>query len=261
MRALSRQFGIAGLALAMATAPAFAQTGGGAGGGSSGGASSGAASSGTASRAGGASSVGSSSAGSTSPGRAVNPVTGTAGTAGTTAAGTRPVPSLDNSQLQNGSTGAGTGAATGTSAGTAGAGAMTDNGSAAGRTGPAGSATASQPGANPQNSDQFGSPSTTDNDALRDTNTNNNATSQPAITDPTGTTGGTASGGGVRRGQTAATGGSTGSSGSGDGTGLTGENRAAYGATMKDCMSVWDPTTHMTKEQWKSACERTSTRP
>jgi hypothetical protein len=118
--------------------------------------------------------------------------------------------------------------------------------------GPAGSATASQPGANPQNSDQFGSPSTTDNDSLRDNSTNNNATSQPAITDPTGVTGGTASGGGTRNGG-AATGGSTGSSG-------TGSDRAAYGATMNDCMSVWDPTTHMSKQQWREACERTTTR-
>lgn len=71
------------------------------------------------------------------------------------------------------------------------------------------------------------------------------AYSAPALRDPTGIGGGTTSGGGRRT----------------AGAGVTGDSsRAAYGANMQDCMSVWDASTHMTKEQWRSACARTTTR-
>lgn len=77
-------------------------------------------------------------------------------------------------------------------------------------------------------------------------------TTSPAIADPTGgVTGGTVSGGGRASG---ATGSSTGEGGAAD------PSRAAYGANMQDCMSVWDPTTHMTKQEWRATCERTTTR-
>jgi hypothetical protein len=247
MTAFSKRLGVAGLIVAMAAVPALAQSGGGGGGGgsggggSSGGASSGGAAGGSAgasrgSAAGGAASTGSSSAGSVSPGRSVNPVTGGAGTAGTTSTGQRPVPSLDNSQLRNGSTGAGAGSATGQAAGS--------RATAPGTTGPAGSTTATQPGGNPQNSEAFGSPATTGNDALR----NNTGTARAPTDDPTG---GVPSGGGRAGGS--ASGNSTGESGTAD------ASQGAYGANMEECMSVWDPTTHMTKGQWKAACERTTT--
>jgi hypothetical protein len=34
----------------------------------------------------------------------------------------------------------------------------------------------------------------------------------------------------------------------------------AYGQTIADCMSVWDPTTHISKAQWRVVCARTTTR-
>jgi hypothetical protein len=30
----------------------------------------------------------------------------------------------------------------------------------------------------------------------------------------------------------------------------------AGGKTMADCMAIWDPSTHMSKEQWRTTCER-----
>lgn len=71
--------------------------------------------------------------------------------------------------------------------------------------------------------------------------------------DPTGASGGTTSGGGGSTG--------AGSGASGPGTGGNGPpERAAYGANMDQCMSVWSADTHMTQDQWRQACERTTTR-
>jgi hypothetical protein len=28
-------------------------------------------------------------------------------------------------------------------------------------------------------------------------------------------------------------------------------------ATLQDCMALWDPATHMSKQEWKAACKRT----
>jgi hypothetical protein len=30
----------------------------------------------------------------------------------------------------------------------------------------------------------------------------------------------------------------------------------AAGRNLEECMKIWDPGTHMTKEQWKTTCER-----
>lgn len=80
---------------------------------------------------------------------------------------------------------------------------------------------------------------------------NNTAgTLAPPLIDPTGVTGGTASGGG--RGPRTAS--------SSTATPTGGNSGGAYGRTIEDCMSVWDPTTHLTKEQWRAACSRTITR-
>ena len=29
------------------------------------------------------------------------------------------------------------------------------------------------------------------------------------------------------------------------------------GATLQDCLALWDTATHMSKQEWKAACERT----
>jgi hypothetical protein len=44
----------------------------------------------------------------------------------------------------------------------------------------------------------------------------------------------------------------------GDGAQRLDSNRAAAGKTLEDCMAVWEPATHMTKEQWRRVCSRTS---
>jgi hypothetical protein len=42
------------------------------------------------------------------------------------------------------------------------------------------------------------------------------------------------------------------------GSARLGDNRqGAAGATLDECMKVWDATTHMTKEEWRRTCERT----
>jgi hypothetical protein len=39
-----------------------------------------------------------------------------------------------------------------------------------------------------------------------------------------------------------------------------GDRGGAYGSTLSECMSVWDPSSHMSKGEWRSACARTTTR-
>lgn len=82
-------------------------------------------------------------------------------------------------------------------------------------------------------------------------------TNQADITDPTGITGGTASGGGRPGNANSASGGSA----TGGSTGESGNSSpGAYGATMSQCMSVWDASSHMSKKEWRDACQRTVTR-
>lgn len=87
-------------------------------------------------------------------------------------------------------------------------------------------------------------------------NSNTTGTLAPPLIDPTGVTGGTASGGG-RGPHTAST---ATPSGSSTATPSESSSGGAYGRTIEDCMSVWDPTTHLTKDQWRAACARTITR-
>jgi hypothetical protein len=34
-------------------------------------------------------------------------------------------------------------------------------------------------------------------------------------------------------------------------------NRGGGGATLADCMALWDPSTHMTRPEWRATCVRT----
>jgi hypothetical protein len=34
----------------------------------------------------------------------------------------------------------------------------------------------------------------------------------------------------------------------------------AYGKNVDECMSAWDANTHMSKDDWRKTCERTTTR-
>ncbi len=44
------------------------------------------------------------------------------------------------------------------------------------------------------------------------------------------------------------------------GSSRLGDNRqGAAGATIEDCMKVWEPATHMTKDEWRRTCARTLT--
>jgi hypothetical protein len=41
------------------------------------------------------------------------------------------------------------------------------------------------------------------------------------------------------------------------GSARVGDSGGAAGGTLDDCMAVWDPTTHMSKDEWRVTCKRT----
>lgn len=181
-----------------------------------------------------------------------------AGTVGAVVA--PPAPSMGNSRLRSPSTGTVQGSvperategmsADGTSDGTAGlsstgvtsqmpGGVSTDSGGRATQSGaPGGASLNSSIG-----SGTSGNGTANPNSGLTgDRPSNSSGYSAAPVTDPTGV--GSSTGGGRRT----------------AGAGVTGNSGGAYGATMSDCMSVWDASTHMSKEQWRTACARTTTR-
>lgn len=225
---IMKRIAVASAAVALAAAPALAQSSGGAGGGSAGG---GAGSSAGAGGTAGSGSLGTSrgaasgSSATTSPAARTSPGS-TPGVKPTQA----PVPSAGNSPLNTQNRGT---TATETTPSNGAPGSEQPNSTSRGSAGMDPNAASSSAQSTGQSQQTGGGTAATDS------------------IDPSGASGGTTSGSG---------GGSRGVTGDSSGTSGAGNDRAAFGASMDQCMSVWDKETHMTKEEWRRTCERTTTR-